>query len=226
MATTKLPDLDVKELEGSVTVRVADTGTGMDEETRRRVFEPFFTTKSHDKGTGLGLSTVWGLVQSQGGTVTIDSTPGEGTELTIRIPVISPSIAQGSADLSTQEIGRLHILVVDDDLQVRDFMPRLLVGHQVEVAANGEDGLRRFLEKRHDLVIADWVMPGLSGLEVTERVKEIAPETATVLMTGWEYHSTDAEKSPSIDVVVAKPFDAAKLQHMLAEVQQLRVGIA
>ena len=92
-------------------------------------------------------------------------------------------------------------------------------------AFKGSD-LEKVLEKRHDLVIADWVMPGLSGLEVTERVKEIAPETANVLMTGWEYHGTDAEKSPSIDVVVAKPFDAAKLQHMLAEVQQLRVGIA
>ena len=67
-------------------------------------------------------------------------------------------------------------------------------------------------------------MPGMSGLEMTERIKEIAPETTTILMTGWEYQETDAEKSQCIDLVVSKPFDANKLHQVLSEVQQLRVG--
>jgi signal transduction histidine kinase len=71
----------------TVTIRVTDTGTGMDEETRRRIFEPFFSTKQETAGTGLGLRTVWGLVSTLGGTVTIDSTPGLGTTFTMQIPV-------------------------------------------------------------------------------------------------------------------------------------------
>ena len=210
--------------EDTVLVQVSDSGTGMDEETQRRVFEPFFTTKETDRGTGLGLSTVWGLVQAQGGRVEIESELGKGTTFTIRVPESLPSDPGDSAQAPSEPVFGMEILVIDDEPSVRDFLPSLLVGHRVDTAESGPEGVRLFERKRHDLVITDWAMAGMSGLAVADRVKRLSPKTVVVLMTGWEIKGTAASQSPSVDLVFPKPFDAPKLDAALRQVALIQRG--
>lgn len=202
-----------------VVVVVADTGTGMDEAVRNRVFEPFFSTKGPERGAGLGLSTVWGLMQSLGGQIELDSAPGKGTRFTLRMP-----IAQGENPVEVPKPGQtrgLRILVIDDDPDVRGFLPDLLRTHRVDTAASGSEGLTQLQEAPYDVVMTDWTMAGLSGIDIAERVKTLSPKTVTLLMTGWETANSAVEGHKAIDLVVAKPFDADELNRALAQAQQM-----
>ena len=107
------------------------------------------------------------------------------------------------------------LLVIDDDPAIRDFLPSLLSAHKVDCAKNGVEGLSLFREKMHELVISDWVMAGISGLEVAERVKSLSPQTVVILMTGWEFQGTVVDQSNAVDLIVSKPFDAEKLDGAL-----------
>ena len=200
---------------------VSDTGIGMDAETQRRIFEPFFTTKGPELGTGLGLSTVWGLVQSQSGRIEVRSTPGRGTAFTIRVPLArAPSAPADERRLEAS--AALRILVIDDEPATRDVLPQMLAGHIVETAVGGAEGLERFRERPHDLVICDWSMPGLSGLEVAAEVKRRSAATVVVLMTGWEVRGTPAATDPHVDLLLAKPIVMRELDRIVAEAALLR----
>ena len=209
---------------------VSDTGTGMDAETQRRIFEPFFTTKGPELGTGLGLSTVWGLVQSQSGRIEVRSTPGRGTAFTIRVPLArAPSVP--ADERRSEASAALRILVIDDEPATRDVLPQMLSGHTVETAVGGTEGLARFRERPHDLVISDWSMPGLSGLEVAAEVKRRSATTVVVLMTGWEVRGTPAATDPHVDLLLAKPIVMRELDRIVAEAallhrQRLRAATA
>ena len=208
--------------DGKVIVEVSDTGTGMDEETQRRVFEPFFTTKSTEKGTGLGLSTVWGLVQSQGGIIQIETAPGKGTTFVISVPVVTPSDAAEEKVEGLSSLSGLRVLIVDDDFEVRDFMPKLLPGHIADTAESGDEALEKMRGAAYDLVITDWVMSGMSGLELAEKVKQKSPDTTVVLITGWEFKGTPADDSDAVDLVLSKPFDSIKLNRALQQAVEPR----
>ena len=209
---------------------VSDTGIGMDAETQRRIFEPFFTTKGPELGTGLGLSTVWGLVQSQSGRIEVRSTPGRGTAFTIRVPLArAPSVP--ADERRSEASAALRILVIDDEPATRDVLPQMLSGHTVETAVGGTEGLARFRERPHDLVISDWSMPGLSGLEVAAEVKRRSATTVVVLMTGWEVRGTPAATDPHVDLLLAKPIVMRELDRIVAEAallhrQRLRAATA
>jgi CheY-like chemotaxis protein len=209
---------------------VSDTGIGMDAETQRRIFEPFFTTKGPELGTGLGLSTVWGLVQSQSGRIEVRSTPGRGTAFTIRVPLArAPSVT--ADERRSEASAALRILVIDDEPATRDVLPQMLSGHTVETAVGGAEGLERFRERPHDLVISDWSMPGLSGLEVAAEVKRCSAATVVVLMTGWEVRGTPAATDPHVDLLLAKPIVMRELDRIVAEAallhrQRLRAATA
>ncbi|HSN25880.1 MAG TPA: ATP-binding protein, partial [Kofleriaceae bacterium] len=111
-------DLDVET--NQACIMVSDTGCGMDEATKRRAFEPFFTTKPQGKGTGLGLSTVWGIVESHGGSVAVDSAPGRGATFTIRLPMSKARpTTLAVRPLSEQAVVRGTVLLVDDEQAVR-----------------------------------------------------------------------------------------------------------
>ncbi|HEX4627817.1 MAG TPA: ATP-binding protein, partial [Gemmatimonadales bacterium] len=152
-----------------VCLAVGDTGTGMDDETRRRMFEPFFTTKAPGKGTGLGLATVYGLAQQHGAGIEVESHPGKGTRFRIYFPIVGEASAAAPAHDSRPADtrgGSETILVVEDDDQLRRSAKRLLedAGYQVLTAA---DGLEALDVLRHgaavQLVFSDLVMPRLSG---------------------------------------------------------------
>ncbi|MBI2502124.1 MAG: PAS domain S-box protein [Candidatus Latescibacteria bacterium] len=209
--------IGVRRADQELVLSVQDTGMGMDAPTRRRVFEPFFTTKGPEQGTGLGLSTVWGLVQGMGGQVDLDSAPGRGTTLAIRVPLTAPAPAAPAEEEA--QVGPLRLLVVDDEPLVLELLPALLEGHQVDTACGGQEGLQALERQTYDAVITDWVMPEISGLEVVAAACR-APGTVVVMMTGWQYRDTAAEQIQGVDIVFPKPFERAEVERLVGQIWQ------
>ena len=204
-----------------VVLSVSDDGIGMDEETRRRVFEPFFTTKGLEQGTGLGLSTIWGLVQIMGGRVEVASRPGEGARFDIRVPIASVREETESVRANGGNGRALRILIIDDEPRVLELLPPLLHSHRVETTDRSAEGLERVRRETFDVVVSDWVMAEVSGLEIAQQVKASSPRTVVVLMTGWEYKSADADPKSVVDLVLAKPFDREDVERVMGEAIQL-----
>ncbi|MFN0245543.1 MAG: ATP-binding protein [Kofleriaceae bacterium] len=160
-------------------IEVVDTGTGMDEETLKRVFEPFFTTKERGKGTGLGLSTVWGIVTGHLGTLDVRSTVGRGTTFTIRLPMTDErpvAVSPPPPAPDNDKVVRTMILVVDDEPNVRRGTRRILErkGYETLEAVNGAEALEVFAAHSDEigLVVLDMVMPVMGGHECFERLRE------------------------------------------------------
>jgi CheY-like chemotaxis protein len=210
-----------------VFLAVSDTGTGMTEEVRQRCLEPFFTTKG-EKGTGLGLSTVYGSVRRHDGSVAIQTAVGQGTTVTIQLPVeredLESELPAGPAEVS---VTPRHVLVVEDEEALRRILREYLVldGHVVETAVSGRDGMDKFLaaegdgslEPRFDLVVTDLAMPEMSGDQLALAVKEIAPRTPIILLTGLgEMMRASGECPPGVDLIVSKPVSYATLQQAIA----------
>ena len=211
-----------------VVVEVSDTGIGMDETTRSRAFEPFYTTKGPLEGTGLGLSTVYGIVRQSGGAVTLASTPGEGTTVTILLPLAGASATPAGATSRsdgappvTETPSTECVLLVEDEPQVRVQARRLLerCGFTVLEAVNGEEGLRTFEAERGRIgvVVTDVVMPVLGGVEMVGRMRLLAPEVPVVFVSGF----TAEDRGLPLDartVFVPKPYTLAALCDAIEEV--------
>jgi CheY-like chemotaxis protein len=218
------------EAEGDrVVVRAADGGCGMSEETRRRVFEPFFTTKGAH-GNGLGLAVVWGIMARHGGEITVESTLGQGTTFTIRLPIPSVlPVDQGPEDGSLLPRGT-RVLVVEDNVEILRSLGDLLRenGCRVIEAPNGMTALARIEADAVDLVLTDLAMPGVSGWEVASASRERHPDTPVGLVTGFG-DQLDPEKLErhGIQFVVAKPFSSEELLKAVATaLKGLRPGRA
>ncbi len=177
---------------GQVVLGVADTGEGMDEQTRLRAFEPFFTTKKMGGGSGLGLATVYGIVRASGGYVTVESRPKEGSFFRVFLPAkeervesVSSSSKQDDLDLRGDE----SILLVEDDDSIRDLLRRVLEekGYRVITCSDGQEALA--ISQRHDgpidLLLTDVIMPGLSGPRVARILREKYPSVHVVFMSGY-----------------------------------------
>ena len=204
-----------------VALEVSDTGVGMDETTRSRAFEPFYTTKGPLEGTGLGLSTVYGIVRQSGGAITLSSVPGQGTVVTVFLPVCGAARAPATASGSTSDDESLSkspstecVLLVEDEPQVRVQARRLLerCGFTVVEAVNGEEGLRAFEAERSriDVVVTDVMMPVLGGVEMVGRMRLLAPEVPVVFVSGY----TAEDRGLPLDaqtVFVPKPYTLTAL---------------
>ena len=196
-------------------VSVTDTGTGMEEETLKRATEPFFTTKGVGKGTGLGLSMVNGLAEQSGGRLVLTSQPGEGTTAEIWLPVAEEVAVPPPRDEPIVSIPRtsrrLSVLVVDDDLLVLENTAAMLedLGHAVVEARSGEEALALLRRTRTvDLVVTDYAMPGMNGLQLADAVAAERPRPVFLLSTGYaELPSGERSSLPRI----SKPFDQAAL---------------
>ena len=191
-------------------VTVSDTGTGIPTSLIDKVFDPFFTTKPVGKGTGLGLSQVFGIARQSGGTVRIESVEGQGATIEIWLP-LTEAIAPApelpvweEAPVSTE---RERVLVIDDDEGVRQFIVDSLEGsgYAVVASSNGSDGLRALRETAPDLVIVDYAMPGMNGVEVVTEARRYRPSLPIILATGYaDMAAVDAVMDP--DRVLRKPF--------------------
>ncbi len=209
---------------GTQTIRltVADTGSGMDEETLSRVFDPYFTTKPVGEGTGLGLSVVQGIVTNCGGGIRIESEPGAGTTIRVDFPVDQTSVALTSADTpeSVETSRGERILFVDDEALVADAMGQLLeeFGYRVECRTNSVEALREFGEHLEDLdmVITDQTMPGMSGEEFAAALLEIRKDLPVILSTGdGEALGADEARAAGFQDVIRKPLSIKKIRQVI-----------
>ncbi|WP_052374980.1 hybrid sensor histidine kinase/response regulator [Chondromyces apiculatus] len=216
---------------GSWVLEVADTGCGMDAETRRRVFDPFFTTKG--RGRGLGLSTVQGIVRRLWGQVEVESEPDRGTTIRLRVPLVPgmASVPVPRDPPSRAPIQRLRILVVDDEEAVRITLSRVLGrrGHTVAMAADGEEAVEVFRNARgdFDLVLLDISMPRKNGYEALEALRGVRPTVRVVMMSGYsEAHLTSAgikgSQETPYDGFLEKPFAVESIDRVLGEALRTR----
>jgi PAS domain S-box-containing protein len=196
---------------------IKDTGVGMSEDVVERAFEPFFTTKEVGKGTGLGLSMVYGMARQSGGIARIRSAPGKGTSVSIffrEAPHPSEHAPAGETedDDSSDESNAETILVIDDDPDVRAFISESLeeLGYRVFQAQDGKSGLNAFAAEQPDLVVLDFIMPGVSGADVAGQILSRQPEQPILFVSG--YSETDSIRSIAPGVpLLTKPFRADAL---------------
>ena len=172
-------------------ISVADTGIGMDENTKERIFDPFFTTKEVGKGTGLGLSTVYGIVKQHKGYITVTSHPLQGTTFDIYLPAVK-AIPDEAAEVSRQDTvkGTETILVADDSNEVRGLVSDLLRHHGYAVieAVDGDDAIATFMENKHiSLSILDSVMPGKNGRQVYDAIRSTRPRVKVLFVSGYTH---------------------------------------
>jgi len=179
-------------LERYVSISVADTGVGMDEETRSRIFEPFFTTKELGTGTGLGLSVVYGILNSHQGFVDVESRPGKGTVFHLYFPItdaLYPPVVRVSEPPVEIPAGSETVLIVEDEEMLRDLLKTFLTGngYTVLTAQNGEEGLEIYRERRKEisLVLSDMGLPRLGGWEMFQQMKEMDDSVRVILASGY-----------------------------------------
>ena len=208
-----------------VVIGVSDTGSGIPSHLLSKVFDPFYTTKPTGKGTGLGLSQVFGIAQQSAGTARIESTEGKGTRVEIWLPAAA-ALEQHEpvATLLAPRAGasRERVLVIEDDDGVRRFIVECLqsLGYAVTQASHGLEGLERLKAERPDLMIVDFAMPGVNGVEVVIEARGHAPALPIILATGYaDMEAVSKVVDPSR--VLRKPFQINDLEravrHALAE---------
>jgi signal transduction histidine kinase/ActR/RegA family two-component response regulator/HAMP domain-containing protein len=210
---SRAPSAHLGTVQRLVIVEVADTGVGMDEDTRRRCLEPFFTTKG-ERGTGLGLAMVYGTIQRHSADIEIDSAVGKGTcmRLIFPAPVVAavagaPVVIQASIPI------RMRMLIVDDDPLIIKSLRDILEGdgHEVVTANGGQAGIMTFREAQaagnpFALVITDLGMPYVDGRKVAGAVKAASPETPVIMLTGWgQRMASEGDIPTNVDRVLSKP---------------------
>ncbi|MFL6732304.1 MAG: ATP-binding protein [Sphingomicrobium sp.] len=203
-----------------VRITVRDSGTGMDEQTLARAVEPFFSTKGLGKGTGLGLSMVHGLAAQLGGALDLRSTPGEGTTAEIWLPVAAEAVSTEDLDSGPpiEAVRDATILLVDDEELVRIGTAEMLtdVGYNVIEATSGAEALRLLRSgTAPDLMITDYLMPGMNGVELIRDARQLSPSLKVMLITGY---STIAEGPGASVPRLAKPFRQSDLAKMVADI--------
>jgi len=200
----------------AVTLAVTDTGCGMDSETLSHLFEPFFTTKANGRGTGLGLATVYNIVRNNGGTVEVDSAPGRGTQFRVRLPRVAEPIAlEKIQPAHSPKAATETILLVEDDLALRQAAYRILSesGYQVLEAGSGAEAIT--VSRQHSgpihLLLADVVMPGMSGRELARQLAAERTELKVLYMSGYEPAPEASADTSDPLVLFKKPFTGAAL---------------
>jgi CheY-like chemotaxis protein len=196
-------------------LRVEDNGVGIAPEILDRVFEPFFTTKGRHRGTGLGLAVVHGVIQSSGGVCHLVSAPGKGTVFSIYFPVVNEGSADGRRAVAETPAARgsERVLIVDDEPDIADMLAIGLerLGYETVGVSDPLEALAAFTEQpdAFDVVITDQVMPGLRGIELIRRIKEIRPEITAILCTGYSEGATaEVSREAGADAYFHKPVDA------------------
>ena len=208
-------------------IKVADTGTGMDEETLNHIFEPFFSTKREDEGTGMGLAAVYGTMVHHHGAVVVESEAGHGSTFTLYLPLseaVEPE-GKGAARKAAPAKGTARILVVEDEEIVRKVAEDILrdVGYKVVTCEDGAEALEYYRKswKQIDLVFLDIVMPRLSGLDAFLAMKAINPDIRALLSSGYRLSARAAEiLSTGVLDVVQKPYRVEDLCEKVASALQ------
>lgn len=225
--------------EKQIILAVSDTGHGIPDSLRDKIFEPFVTTKgalggSATPGTGLGLSVSYGIVKSHGGAFEVDSAPGKGTTMTIRLPIVDnpqTAAAIAEAEQEPEELPALRLLIVDDDVSIGGSLKGLLehIGHQVAVTTDATAALDLYREQGFDIVLTDLAMPGKSGLQLLRELRSFDAEARVLVFTGQAYER-QVEEALRLGAVAVlrKPFELEEVLKALrtAYLQQRRLAVA
>jgi PAS domain S-box-containing protein len=220
---SRLETDEVTRLQWAV-LEVEDQGRGIESSHLAHVFDPFFTTK--ETGTGLGLASSYGVIQTHGGNITVDSEPGRGSSFKVRLPVVAPEprvvgSARGSAS------GKGRVLVVDDDDAVRVSTTRMLqtLGYEVVSAADGSEAetLARERVGQLELLVCDLAMPHKSGPEVARSIRTIHPDIKVLFVSGYP---RGAERELPAESFLQKPYDREALARKLAALATRSSGSA
>ena len=210
---------------GWIVIEVRDTGIGMTEEHSRLVANRALEKSPTGRG-GRGLAEVAEIIERHGGSLSLESEPGRGTVVRLRLHAsrfqIIPPTEGVVAPVRPEQASR--ILLVDDDPRLLTVLSDTLqsYGHAVTTAAKGEEAVTVFDPALHDVVITDLGMPRMNGWEVAERVKAKSPDTPVFLLTGWGESVAAHEGSQFVNRVVAKPVTAEALMEQLAELRRTR----
>ncbi|HPW68367.1 MAG TPA: PAS domain S-box protein [Deltaproteobacteria bacterium] len=198
---------------------VKDTGMGMSHEVADRIFEPFFTKKDVGKGTGLGLPVVHGIVKSHSGAVRVESEEGKGSLFAVYLPISHEELPPHASDAeSTPSVqNKESILLVDDEELILSSLQKTLKlsGYRVTALQNGQEALKEFNENpdKFDLVITDLTMPGMTGLELSQKLQEKRPGLPIILCTGFnDIISQQEAKSFGIKELLLKPAGSKDLK--------------
>ncbi len=201
-------------------IRVQDSGTGMEPEVLARIFEPFFSTKPTDEGTGLGLASVFGIITQNRGTVWAESEPGQGSTFHLLLPQTTTAPSPQSKHRPGHRFDGRTVLLIEDEQSIRQLLHAILesLGLAVREAADGMQGIKVAEEMPHlDLIFSDVVLPGLSGIEVAERIRKIHPETAVIFSSG---QGENYLKRAGLDLTkvhfIAKPSSRKAIEEKIA----------
>ncbi|HWB61418.1 MAG TPA: ATP-binding protein, partial [Chthoniobacteraceae bacterium] len=199
-----------------VLLEVADSGMGMTPEIQAKIFEPFFTTKEPGKGTGLGLSTVMNIVKSHGGSLEVQSKPGEGTTFQVYFPVSRGAQQQKTAAARPAQGNGEQILVVDDENAIIEITCTTLgaYNYRALTANSGLEALEVFTRQHAgiDLVITDMMMPGMDGLGLLQAMRELKPDVKVIAVSGFlTQDKLDELRAHNVKQFLRKPFSTEKL---------------
>jgi len=196
---------------------VQDAGCGMTPETQQKIFDPFFTTKELHEGTGMGLSSVHGIMEQLQGMIVVESHVVQGTTFKLYFPVIEATVEDDSA-LTPADLprGKERILFVDDDEILATMTHTLLteMGYHVTLMTDSQEAIKLFAANANsfDLLITDQTMPGLTGKELIQEIKQIRPDIFTIICTGYSSKiDEDKAKDLGINAFLMKPVDLPEL---------------
>ncbi len=206
---------------------VADNGCGMDAETCARAFEPFFSTRQD--GTGLGLSTSYGIVQNHDGLINISSTPGQGTKVSIYLPLSNEcAVPAKSVTDERAKHGSESVLLVEDEDHIRTFTARALerCGYRVSVARNGLEAVEiaNSAEAGIDLILMDINMPEMDGIQAMSLIRSVSPDVAGLFTAGLIYDTEDLPPEVKTIPASAKPYRTEVLLSTIRELLDARLN--
>lgn len=217
----KTMEKNISEKRNYAEIIIKDNGCGMDEETKLRIFDPFFTTKSIGEGTGLGLFVVHSIIDKYEGAILVESEPGKGSLFKVYLPLIDEkSEKKKNNESRSLSHNKKKILIVDDNDQIIKVLRKGLehLGYQVYTETDSLKAIEKFKSeyKKVDLVITDYLMPGLKGDELAAAIKEINNKVKVLLITGYMDGSQgNISDIKTVDGCMAKPVELSKLSEML-----------
>jgi PAS domain S-box-containing protein len=201
---------------------ISDNGPGIDPDIQDKIFDPFFTTKRQGEGTGLGLAVVHGIVKGHNGAIRVESTAHQATAFEIYMPLLTAASAALPHEDPMIFGGSETILFVEDDADQLELIPRVLsqLGYNVLACADGRKACRYVTDHRHDLdlIITDYDMPEMTGLQLAEEVARHQPETPVIVVTGRRPPEGMETKSLNIKKLIRKPYDKDIISKAIREV--------
>ncbi|MGO9371800.1 MAG: PAS domain S-box protein [Syntrophobacteraceae bacterium] len=229
-------DLNKSDLDGQLIVdlkpgqylklSISDTGCGMDARTLERIFDPYFTTKEVGKGSGLGLAVVHGIVKRQGGAITVQSEPGKGTLFCIYIPAMEAMVDPIVETRQVLPTGTERILLIDDEQSIVEMETAVFeeLGYDVTPETDSLRALEIFRSRpgEFDLIITDYTMPNLTGIDLSKEIRRIEPDIPIILCTGFSEKVTEKGAMDLGVELAMKPFSMKQIAELVRKVLPAR----